>query len=150
MTARPARTPAAIMVLTSAATSLRMSCAILLPSKMVAGIQAPRKFYRNCREPPHHGAPWHGESRNNVFSPGFRVSMERTCAFHHCASPPMSYNAPVMLSKELLEILVCPACKQELEYRQNPETLKCKQCHRVYAVKDDIPIMLIDEATVEP
>ena len=55
-----------------------------------------------------------------------------------------------MLSKELLEILVCPACKQELEYRQSPESLKCKQCHRIYAVKDDIPIMLIDEATVEP
>jgi uncharacterized protein len=54
-----------------------------------------------------------------------------------------------MLSKDLLEILVCPACKQELEYRANPESLKCKQCHRVYAVKDNIPIMLIDEATVE-
>ena len=62
----------------------------------------------------------------------------------------MAYNAPVMLSKELLEILVCPACKQALEYRQDPESLKCNQCHRVYAVKDDIPIMLIDEATVEP
>jgi len=62
----------------------------------------------------------------------------------------MAYNATVMLSKELLEILVCPACKQALEYRQKPESLKCKQCHRVYAVKDDIPIMLIDEATVEP
>ena len=55
-----------------------------------------------------------------------------------------------MLSKDLLEILVCPACKQELEYRTNPESLKCKQCHRVYAVKNNIPIMLIDEATVEP
>lgn len=62
----------------------------------------------------------------------------------------LSYNAPIMLSKELLEILVCPACKQALEYRENPESLKCKQCHRVYAVKDNIPIMLIDEATVEP
>jgi uncharacterized protein len=54
-----------------------------------------------------------------------------------------------MIAKDLLEILVCPACKQPLEYRQSPESLKCKQCHRVYAVKDDIPIMLIDEATVE-
>jgi uncharacterized protein YbaR (Trm112 family) len=54
-----------------------------------------------------------------------------------------------MIAKDLLEILVCPACKQELEYRQNPESLKCKQCHRVYAVKDDIPIMLVDEATIE-
>jgi LSD1 subclass zinc finger protein len=55
----------------------------------------------------------------------------------------------LMLSKELLEILVCPACKTNLQYRQNPESLKCSQCHRVYAVKDDIPIMLVDQATLE-
>jgi len=56
----------------------------------------------------------------------------------------------VMIAKDLLEILVCPACKQALEYRQNPESLKCSHCHRVYAVKDNIPIMLVDEATIEP
>ncbi len=56
----------------------------------------------------------------------------------------------VMIAKDLLEILVCPACKQALEYRQNPESLKCTQCHRVYAVKDDIPIMLVEEAMIEP
>ena len=55
----------------------------------------------------------------------------------------------VMIAKDLLEILICPACRQALEYRQNPESLKCKQCHRIYAVKDDIPIMLVDEATIE-
>jgi len=54
-----------------------------------------------------------------------------------------------MIAKELLEILVCPACKQELEYRKSPESLKCKACHRVYPVKDDIPIMLVNEATIE-
>jgi len=54
-----------------------------------------------------------------------------------------------MISKELLEILLCPACKQALEYRRNPESLKCTLCHRVYAVKDDIPNMLVDEATIE-
>ncbi len=61
----------------------------------------------------------------------------------------LQYNVADMISKDLLEILVCPACKQPLEYRQSPESLKCTQCHRVYPVKDDIPIMLIDEATVE-
>lgn len=61
----------------------------------------------------------------------------------------LSYNARVMIAKDLLEILVCPACKQALEYRQNPESLKCWHCRRVYSVKDDIPIMLIDEATIE-
>jgi uncharacterized protein YbaR (Trm112 family) len=55
-----------------------------------------------------------------------------------------------MIPTDLLEILVCPACKQSLEYRQDPESLKCTKCRRVYAVKDDIPIMLVDEATIEP
>jgi hypothetical protein len=54
-----------------------------------------------------------------------------------------------MIAKDLLEILVCPACKQALHYRKNPESLKCTVCHRVYAVKDDIPVMLVDEATIE-
>jgi uncharacterized protein len=54
-----------------------------------------------------------------------------------------------MIAKDLLEILVCPVCKQSLEYREDPESLKCTQCRRVYPVKDDIPIMLVDEATVE-
>jgi uncharacterized protein len=54
-----------------------------------------------------------------------------------------------MIAKELLDILVCPACRGALTYRQNPETLKCTNCHRVYRVEDDIPIMLIDEATIE-
>ncbi len=56
----------------------------------------------------------------------------------------------VMIAKELLEMLVCPACRQTLEYRTNPESLKCTQCHRVYPVKDDLPVMLIDQATIEP
>ena len=55
-----------------------------------------------------------------------------------------------MLSNDLLEMLVCPACKQELDYRQNPESLKCTQCHRVYPVKDELTVMLIDEAKIEP
>jgi uncharacterized protein len=55
-----------------------------------------------------------------------------------------------MLAKDLLEMLVCPACRSELEYRQAPESLKCIHCHRLYAVKDDLPILLIDEAKIEP
>ena len=55
-----------------------------------------------------------------------------------------------MVAKDLLEMLVCPACKQALEYRHSPESLRCQQCRRVFAVKDDIPIMLVDEATIEP
>jgi uncharacterized protein YbaR (Trm112 family) len=55
-----------------------------------------------------------------------------------------------MLSKELLDILVCPACKNALEYNLERQTLKCTACHRVYPIRDDIPIMLVDEATIEP
>jgi uncharacterized protein YbaR (Trm112 family) len=51
-----------------------------------------------------------------------------------------------MLSKELLEILVCPKCKGELEYKQTEDQLICHRCRLIYAVRDDIPIMLIDEA----
>jgi len=50
------------------------------------------------------------------------------------------------LAPELLEILVCPRCKGDLEYRQDPESLVCHACRLVYAVEDGIPIMLIDEA----
>jgi len=50
------------------------------------------------------------------------------------------------LPPELLEILVCPRCKGDLEYRPEPESLVCHSCRLVYAVEDGIPIMLIDEA----
>jgi uncharacterized protein YbaR (Trm112 family) len=54
----------------------------------------------------------------------------------------------VSLAPELLDILVCPKCKGPLEYRRDPppEQLVCHGCRLIYAVEDDIPIMLIDEA----
>jgi len=51
-----------------------------------------------------------------------------------------------MLSKELLDILACPQCKGDLEYDQKNEKLICHACRLKYNIKDDIPIMLIDEA----
>ncbi|HMU62191.1 MAG TPA: Trm112 family protein [Gemmatimonadales bacterium] len=51
------------------------------------------------------------------------------------------------LAPELLEILVCPKCKGDLEYRTEPsEALVCHACALVYAVEDGIPVMLVDEA----
>ena len=47
---------------------------------------------------------------------------------------------------QLLEILVCPKCKGDLEYREAESSLICHVCSLRYAVRDDIPIMLIDEA----
>jgi len=55
-----------------------------------------------------------------------------------------------MVSEELLQMLVCPACKKPLVYRTEPESLKCEVCRRVYPVRDGIPVMLIDQATIDP
>lgn len=51
------------------------------------------------------------------------------------------------LSPQLLSILVCPKCKGELEYRADDSELVCHHCRLKYPVRDDIPIMLADEAT---
>jgi uncharacterized protein YbaR (Trm112 family) len=51
-----------------------------------------------------------------------------------------------MLKQELLDILVCPKCKGDLEYDKDKEELICRKCKLAYLIKDDIPIMLIDEA----
>ncbi|MFQ5889882.1 MAG: Trm112 family protein [Gemmatimonadota bacterium] len=51
------------------------------------------------------------------------------------------------LDPVLLEILVCPQCKGELEYREEEEALLCHACRLRYRIEDDVPIMLIDEAT---
>lgn len=53
-----------------------------------------------------------------------------------------------MISQDLLDILVCPVCRKALTLKTNPETLHCGECHRVYPVRDDIPILLIDQATI--
>jgi len=54
-----------------------------------------------------------------------------------------------MISRDLLEILACPACKTPLAYNEEKGELKCGTCHRVYPVRDDIPVLLIDEAHIE-
>lgn len=51
------------------------------------------------------------------------------------------------VDERLLEILVCPKCKEELEYREEEDALLCHACRLRYEVRDEIPIMLIDEAT---
>ena len=53
------------------------------------------------------------------------------------------------IDPELLEILACPNCKTKVELVKDGTALKCGQCKRVYPIKDDIPVMLLDEATVE-
>ena len=50
------------------------------------------------------------------------------------------------LSKELLDILACPKCKGDITLNKAGDGLVCKTCRLVYEIKDDIPVMLIDEA----
>lgn len=53
------------------------------------------------------------------------------------------------VSERLLEILACPVCKVKVEIKGDGSGLKCPECRRVYPVRDDIPVMLVDEATIE-
>jgi len=53
------------------------------------------------------------------------------------------------VSKELLDILVCPLCKTPVKLTADQQGLKCETCRRVYPIRDDIPVMLVDEARVD-
>jgi uncharacterized protein YbaR (Trm112 family) len=50
------------------------------------------------------------------------------------------------MDAKLLDILVCPICKARLDYRKEAQELICKPCKLAYPIRDDIPIMLADEA----
>ena len=51
-----------------------------------------------------------------------------------------------MIKKELLDILACPKCKGPVKLTEKEDGLVCETCKLIYEIKDDIPIMLIDEA----
>jgi uncharacterized protein YbaR (Trm112 family) len=65
------------------------------------------------------------------------------------SSPEVDYIRGMPVDAALLEILVCPECKTPVRVVKDGNGLKCDTCRRVYPVKDDIPIMLVDEARVE-
>ena len=50
------------------------------------------------------------------------------------------------ISKKLLDILACPKCKGGLYLNERSDGLICDNCNVLYEIKDDIPVMLIDEA----
>lgn len=52
------------------------------------------------------------------------------------------------VSQELLDILACPVCKTPVKLTPDAAGLKCTTCRRVYPIRDDIPVMLVEEATV--
>jgi len=53
------------------------------------------------------------------------------------------------ISEQLLEILVCPSCRAKVELKPDGSGLKCIECKRVFPIRDDIPVMLVDEAKIE-
>ena len=53
------------------------------------------------------------------------------------------------VSQELLEILVCPVCRTPVKLTPDQQGLKCATCRRVYPIRADIPVMLVDEATID-
>lgn len=54
------------------------------------------------------------------------------------------------MDKKLLDILACPICKGPLVYRKDQQELVCKADRLAYPIRDDIPVMLEDEARVLP
>lgn len=52
------------------------------------------------------------------------------------------------IPKELLDILVCPICKTPVKLNADDSGLKCETCGRVYPVRDEIPVMLPEEAKI--
>jgi uncharacterized protein len=54
------------------------------------------------------------------------------------------------ISQDLLEILVCPVCKTPTKLTADGAGLKCGSCRRVYPIRDEIPVMLPEEAKIDP
>lgn len=50
------------------------------------------------------------------------------------------------LNKELLDILACPKCKGDLELTEKEDGLICNNCELVYPIREEIPIMLVEES----
>jgi len=53
------------------------------------------------------------------------------------------------IEKDLLDMLVCPACRSKLNEKADGSGLKCADCKRVYPIVDEIPVMIVDEAHIE-
>jgi uncharacterized protein YbaR (Trm112 family) len=53
------------------------------------------------------------------------------------------------IAQELLDILVCPVCKTKVTYTADRAGLRCSTCRRIYPVRDEIPVMLEQEARIE-
>jgi uncharacterized protein YbaR (Trm112 family) len=78
-----------------------------------------------------------------------RIERKGNVTRDSCRQEKRSYGGVMAVSKELLDILVCPLCKTPVKLTGNEQGLKCGTCRRVYPIRGDIPIMLVDEARIE-
>lgn len=53
------------------------------------------------------------------------------------------------IKPELLEIYACPACGAKIEPKADGSGWKCVACHRVYPIRDEIPVLMVEAATIE-
>jgi uncharacterized protein YbaR (Trm112 family) len=53
------------------------------------------------------------------------------------------------ISQQLLDILACPLCKTPVKLTSDSQGLRCEKCRRVFPIRDDIPVMILDEAKIE-
>jgi len=58
----------------------------------------------------------------------------------------LGYTSRMALAPDLKEILACPRCKGDLEFREAQHEIRCHACRLIYRIEDDIPVMLVDEA----
>jgi uncharacterized protein len=74
--------------------------------------------------------------------------------FHFGTVPPKLFlqltttELTMPIPQDLLDILVCPLCKAPVKLTPDNSGLKCESCRRVYPVRDDIPVMLVEEAKI--
>jgi uncharacterized protein YbaR (Trm112 family) len=70
------------------------------------------------------------------------------CLFTHSKADTSSAESMMEIPKYALDILVCPICKTRVELLSDGSGLKCVTCRRVYPVRDEIPVMLPEEAKI--
>ena len=83
-------------------------------------------------------------------APAFKCRLSTVDSWLCYSGSPIPTELIMPIPQDLLDILVCPACKAPVKPTPDNSGLKCQACRRVYPVRDEIPVMLIEEATIAP
>ena len=73
-----------------------------------------------------------------------------TSLFRRCYKGARAPAQPMSIDPELLSMLACPVCRAAVEPTPEGTALLCRACRRRYPIVDDIPVLLVEEAVVEP